>query len=146
VAACAGIADYFDALYRHHEPQGDLEREGPSTLRRLIRVAEQELLAPLLDYLSHLATRSDIRVLGPCDPLRRAPTVSLVPGGRDPAEIATELGKRGIISCAGHFYAPRVLDAMGVDSAIGVLRLSMVHYNTPGEVNDVIAALDEILP
>jgi hypothetical protein len=35
---------------------------------------------------------------------------------------------------------------MGVDSAIGVLRLSMVHYDTPGEVSDVIAALDEILP
>ena len=141
VAACAGIADYFDALYRHHEPEGDLAREGPAAVRQLIRDAEQKLLAPLLDYV---ASRNDMRVLGPADPVRRAPTLSLALETRDPADVAQRLSEHDIISCAGHFYAPRILEAMGVDPARGVLRLSMLHYNSPDEVKTLIAALDEI--
>ena len=55
------------------------------------------------------------------------------------------MGKRGIMSGAGHFYAVRLLDAMGVDPARGVVRLSFVHYTSPQEMTQLIEALDAIL-
>ena len=51
----------------------------------------------------------------------------------------------GIGTEAGHFYAPRALEAMGIDPEDGVVRLSFVHYNTSEEVERVLAALDGAL-
>ncbi len=34
---------------------------------------------------------------------------------------------------------------MGVDPAQGVLRLSFVHYTSPDEIAQLIAALDQVL-
>jgi selenocysteine lyase/cysteine desulfurase len=39
----------------------------------------------------------------------------------------------------------RLLDAMGVDPARGVIRLSFVHYTSPQEMTQLIEALDAIL-
>ena len=41
--------------------------------------------------------------------------------------------------------AVRLLEALGVDPAHGVLRLSFVHYNSPQEMTRVLHALDELL-
>ena len=41
--------------------------------------------------------------------------------------------------------AARMLEAMGVDRAKGVLRLSLVHYTSPQDVARLIAALDRAL-
>ena len=45
----------------------------------------------------------------------------------------------------GDFYAGRALQAMGVDPAQGVLRLSFTHYTTKDEINSLINALDRVL-
>ena len=46
----------------------------------------------------------------------------------------------------GHFYAKRLVEAVGVaDADDGVVRCSMVHYNTPAEIERLIAALDKAL-
>ena len=112
--------------------------------RRLVRLrpGEQPLLHRLLDYLK---ARKDVRLLGPSVARERAPTVSFVPHKITPAEVHLALGKRGIMSGAGHFYAVRLLEAMGVDPARGVVRLSFVHYTSPQEMTQLIEALDAIL-
>ena len=55
------------------------------------------------------------------------------------------LAEHGINCWAGDFYAVRPLTAMGVDPDKGVLRLSMVHYTSAGDVARLIAALDRVL-
>lgn len=50
----------------------------------------------------------------------------------------------------GHMYAHRLLTALAKtdetwDVQDGVVRISMLHYNTPAEVDHLLAALDEIL-
>ena len=45
----------------------------------------------------------------------------------------------------GHFYAVRLLEAMNIDPNTGVVRLSFVHYTTPEEIDQLIAALDQAL-
>jgi cysteine desulfurase family protein (TIGR01976 family) len=140
VAAARGVAEYFDTLDAHHGG-GDPARR-PQRVRSLLREAEKPLLQKLLDYL---AARSDLRLLGPADAEQRAATVSISPLRREPAELVPALARHGVMAAAGHFYAVRLLEAMGVDPQRGVLRLSFVHYNTGEEIERVIAALDAVL-
>jgi selenocysteine lyase/cysteine desulfurase len=100
------------------------------------------LLARLLEYL---AGQDGVRLLGPDDARERAATVAFVPLRRPPADLVPLLAARGIMAGAGHFYAVRLLEAMGVDPNRGTLRLSFVHYTSQGDVDRVIAALDVLL-
>ena len=45
----------------------------------------------------------------------------------------------------GDFYAVRPLEAMGIDPAHGVLRLSFTHYTHDDEVARLIEVLDRVL-
>ena len=141
VAACAGIADYIDALADHHGG-AELSPAGKGALAHdLMRAQEETLLQPLLDAVK---ARNAVRLIGPSDAAWRAPTVALALN-RPGAEVAAELALRGI-NCGGDdFYAQRPLQAMGVDLDRGVLRLSFVHYTTRDEIDRVIAALDEVI-
>jgi selenocysteine lyase/cysteine desulfurase len=61
---------------------------------------------------------------------------------RPAAYVGGLLGRHNIGVGAGHFYAYRLLEALGINPAHGVLRLSFVHYTTPEEVDRLIKALD----
>ncbi len=141
VAAARGVAEYFDALDAHHQAPAPAAGR-PERVRRLLRGAELPLLARLLEYL---AAHGGVRLLGPDDARERAATVAFVPLRRPPAELVPLLAARGIMAGAGHFYAVRLLEAMGVDPNRGALRLSFVHYTSPGDVDRAIAALDALL-
>lgn len=45
----------------------------------------------------------------------------------------------------GDFYAARCIEALGLAERGGVIRASMVHYNTADEVERLIRALDEAI-
>lgn len=140
IAACAGMADYVDDLAAAHGILGDGAARNRG-VHDLMREQEVRVIAPLLDYLR---TRNDIRLLGPADPSRRAPTVAIELDR--PAEPVSEaLGRDGIACWAGHFYAVRPLTAMGIDLDKGVLRMSAAHYTSEDDVTRLIAALDRAL-
>lgn len=140
IAACAGMADFVDALAAHHGVIGDAAARNRG-VHDLMRAQEVAVIAPLLEYL---AARNDLRLIGPRDAARRAPTVA-VDLGRAAEPLSEELGKRGIACWAGDFYAVRPLTAMGVDLEKGVLRMSAVHYTSAEDVARLIAALDDLL-
>ncbi|SEL31535.1 cysteine desulfurase family protein, VC1184 subfamily [Roseovarius nanhaiticus] len=140
VAACAGMADYIDALADHHGLEGDAAARGRG-VHDMMRAHEEALLQPLLDYAS---SRNSVRLIGPGDAAGRAPTVALRTD-RPGEEVARDLSHYGIMAGGGDFYAVRALRAMGVDPAHGVLRLSFVHYTSPAEVDKLMNALDEVL-
>ena len=142
VAASAGMADYFDALHAHHFLRAETDpRQRGQQVHDLIRAHEVATIQPLLDYL---AARNDLRLLGPRDAARRAPTVA-VALDRAAEPVSAELAKRGINCWAGDFYAVRPLTAMGVDLDKGVLRMSAAHYTSGEDVARLIAALDKVL-
>ena len=138
VAATQGVIDYFDTLYAHHQLTG----AKPATVAQLIRQAEQPLLSELLAWLD---AREGVRILGPTHADQRAATVSMVSAHKTPQQLAYELTQQGIMAGAGHFYAVRLLEAMGIDTATGVLRLSFVHYTSPQELQRLLVALDKLL-
>ena len=141
VAACAGMADYTDALYAHlGGPHAD-PRERAIAVHDAMRAREVKLLAPLMKYL---AAKNSVRVLGPLDPARRAPTVALEvdqPG----EELAVELARHGVNAGGGDFYAVRPLQAMGIDPEKGVLRVSFTHYTSEDDIDRLVSALDHVL-
>lgn len=140
VAACAGMADYFEALAAHHGQQGDAAATG-AFVHDLMRAHEVTLLQPLLDALKD---RNDLRLLGPSDAARRAPTVALALNRR--AEpVAAQLAEFGIMAGGGDFYAQRPLQALGIDPEQGVLRISFTHYTTAAEVAKLTEALEQVL-
>ena len=141
IAACAGMADYIDALHAHHfAPEADPAARNRA-VHGLMRAQEVAAVAPLLDYL---AARNDLRLLGPRRAEDRAPTVA-VAFDRAAEPISEALGREGIACWAGDFYAVRPLEAMGVDLGRGVLRMSLAHYTSAEDVARLIAALDRVL-
>lgn len=141
VAACAGMADYVDALFAslgcaHDDPRGRAR-----VVHDAMRAREVKLLAPLLDFLSG---RNDLRLLGPVDAAARAPTVAVL-HKRQGAELAASLARHDINAAGGDFYAVRPLRAMGIDPDHGVLRMSFTHYTTEDEIARLIKALDHVL-
>ena len=69
--------------------------------------------------------------------------VTLVAGAS--AERAAErLAERGIMAGGGHFYAHRLIEALGVEPEVGALRLSFLHYTSPDEIEQAIEALDAL--
>ncbi|GAB4384383.1 aminotransferase class V-fold PLP-dependent enzyme [Albidovulum sp.] len=143
VAACAGIADYLDALHAHHFGAGSEPEPGAraAAVAALMRAHEIAICQPLLD---HLAARNDLRLIGPRRAEARAPTVA-VALAQSPERVAEALAARGIDCRGDNFYAVRPLAAMGIAPEHGVLRLSMVHYTSQEDVARLIAALDEVL-
>ena len=143
IAACAGIADYIDALHAHHFPgrAGDPPRTRAAAVHDLIRAREATLLPRLLDAV---AQRNDLRLIGTATAEGRAPTVAMAHARPGP-ELAAALAPHGIMAGGGDFYAGRTLRALGIDPAHGVLRLSFLHYTTEAELDRAVAALDRVL-
>jgi len=140
VAACAGIIDYFQDLADHHGITGSLD-ERAQGVNAMMREHEIEISQPLLDFLS---SSDKVRLLGPSDARRRAPTVA-VQTQKDPHVLAQSLANKGIMAGAGDFYAVRALQSQNVAPMPGVLRLSFVHYTTKAEVDKLLNALEATL-
>ncbi|MEM9967804.1 MAG: aminotransferase class V-fold PLP-dependent enzyme [Pseudomonadota bacterium] len=141
VAACAGMADYVDAFHAHHIGTEEAPKHKAAAMHDAIRAREVSLLQPLLDAVK---SRNLVRLIGPDDAQGRAPTVALALD-RSGQAVAAELASHGIMAGGGDFYAGRALQAMGVDPAKGVLRLSFTHYTSEGEIDQLLNALDAVL-
>ena len=141
IAASAGMADYVDLLSAHHNgPEGDATARA-AFVHDLKREREVALLQPLLDAVKD---RNAVRLIGPSDATRRAPTVALALN-RSALSAATDLADHGIMAGGGDFYAVRPLQAMGVDLDQGVLRVSFTHYTSQQEIDQLLNALDAVL-
>ena len=99
--------------------------------------------------LSYLRSRHDVQIYGEpsADPDLRVPVLSFVVKGRSSEGIVRAVEERsnyGIRS--GHFYSKRLCnDVLGIEGDDGVVRVSLLHYNTEDEVRGLVKVLDEVL-
>ena len=109
-------------------------------------IGEQEraITARLLDFLDG---RNSIRVIGKTSSAiaDRVATVSFTVGDRQSKEIVDQIDPHKIGIRHGDFYARRLIEDLGLMGQGGVVRVSMVHYNTLDEVDRLIAALEPVL-
>lgn len=141
VAASGSVVRYLDDLCEHHAPELPAA-EYPAYSRCLLRDAEQRLLPELLDFCTN---DRRVRLLGPSDAAQRAATVSLLPLRLSPKQAVQALAALGVIAGGSHFYAVRLLEALGLDPDHGVLRLSFVHYTDAADLSHLLESLDQVL-
>ncbi|KAL9630711.1 MAG: hypothetical protein Q9164_006281, partial [Protoblastenia rupestris] len=88
--------------------------------------------------LTHLRSRRDVKIYGhkTAERRKRVPVVSFSVEGRGAREVVEEVEKRSAFGLRwGHFYSKRLVDeVLGLGEVEGVVRVSLVHYNTVEEV------------
>ncbi|KAF2834065.1 PLP-dependent transferase [Patellaria atrata CBS 101060] len=106
---------------------------------------EARLAKIVLDYLSG---REGVTVYGPTtpDPEIRVPTISFTVEGRGSRGVVEELDEASEFALRwGHFYSKRLCDEVLGLGEEGVVRVSLVHYNTVEEAEGFVLALDRVL-
>jgi len=137
IASAAGIVDYLEAVA---QIAGE-DAPGATPFHKAhnaMRAQEIALMRPLLDYLKG---HNKARLIGPTDPEKRAPTISLALNEQG-ITAAERLARHGIMASGGHFYSYRLMEGLGINPGVGVLRVSFTHYTSPEDITRLITALD----
>ena len=151
VAACAGVIDYFDQLHAHHFTDTSAAQLSEVSavakmqdLCELITAYETSLAAPIVDYL---ADHKGVRLLGKTHVKDgdRAPTIAFKPLKQSSAALTATLQSAGIGTEHGDFYATRLIEGVNIEPTDGVVRLSLLHYNTHQDVEKILDQLDRAL-
>jgi len=111
--------------------------------------AQEEKIQEIL--LSYLRSRPDqIHIYGEpsSDRKLRVPVISFKVKGQSSFGIIDAIEARSHYGCrAGHFYSKRLCEkVLGIpDADDGVVRCSLLHYNTEEEVQGLVHVLDEVI-
>lgn len=138
---CAGLLALGDYLQFVAGKDGPLSRDHIEAAWSVMRAMEDPLTVQLLSYLG---SHPRVRVVGPTQG-DRVGTVSFLHERLKPSEIVAQTDAAGIGIRGGNMYAYRLCQAMGIPPDTGVTRISLVHYNTASEINQVISVLDRFL-
>lgn len=141
-AGILGLAEYLKVV-AEVGPETELSRAEVERAFEVMTACEQPLITELVGYLE---SRTDVRIVGPGhDGSDRVGTVSFVHASKSSAEITEFVDRSGVAIRHGHMYAYRLCEAAGLDPEDGVVRISLVHYNTLEEIDRLIGALHEAL-
>jgi cysteine desulfurase family protein (TIGR01976 family) len=146
-AGLLGLWPYFAAL-AGADGAAAPQRSAIEAAYAVIAERETALQARLIDYLN---LKPEVRIIGPLttDP-SRVSTVSFVHRSRRSGEIARAANEKRFGVRYGHFYAYRMCARLAEAGCLhdvedGVVRASLLHYNSLDEVDRLIACLDELL-
>jgi cysteine desulfurase family protein (TIGR01976 family) len=112
---------------------------------RAIHEHEHGLLKRMMTGLKEIP---HLKIYGITDPARfdeRCATLAIRIEKHTPLELATQLGDRGFFTWDGNYYALNLTEQLDVEKSGGFLRIGLVHYNTPQEVDGLLVALREIV-
>jgi cysteine desulfurase family protein (TIGR01976 family) len=141
-AGILGLRDYLASLVEIDAP-ADLDRADVERAFEYMTACERPLQKSIVDYL---LARPDVHIIGPATAGdERVATISFVHREKKSAEITAAVDRSGIGIRNGHMYAYHLCEAAGLDPVDGVVRVSLVHYNTPQEVERLLEVLDEAL-
>ena len=145
IAGALAAIEYLADLSGSAAPigPGSSRRERLAASMAAIEAYETHLVRGLLEGLARLP---HVRVWGiqAADRLhQRVPTVSVRHDRLTAREVAEYLAEHGIFAWHGNFYALPLTEALGLEPD-GLLRISLLHYNTVEEVERLLAALEEL--
>lgn len=102
---------------------------------------------PLQERLiNFLQDHPRVRLIGPTSAGRsRVGTVSFLHRNLSSREISEAAHRENIGIRNGHMYAHRLCKALGIDPEDGVVRVSLVHYNSSEEIERLIRVFEEVL-
>ncbi len=148
-AGTLAAVDYLRDLGRTYgdEADGAGSREARGELVAAMRAIGRHERPLAGRMLAGLLAIPGVHVRGISDPARlevRTPTFAVTLDRVSPADAAAELGRAGIFTWDGDFYARALIERLGLYERGGVLRLGLVHYSTSDEVDRTLEALAEI--
>ncbi len=138
------IPEYLEDLYDHHfegTKFNEVEKYDASFV--LIAAYEAQLAQELLSYLKSVP---EIRIIGhsSADSNKRVPTISFIHKNLKSSEIVELVDKDKIGIRFGDFYAKQLIKDLDLEHYDGVVRVSLVHYNTLEEVVKLIESFKKI--
>ncbi len=147
IAGVLGTFEYLEWLGRE---LGGAAKDAP---RRMALAAAMEAICATdrglaIRALAALHGVPGLTLRGIVDPARideRVSTFAFTVAGRSPRYVAAELGRRGIAVWDGDYYAYELIRALGLAESGGMVRVGLVHYNDPGEIDRLVEALSEIV-
>jgi len=160
IAGIEACVEYIVDLGRRAVECGDGRHGRPSSEARQVSSARRAAIeaayaaiheherALLEKMMSGLQTIPGLKIYGITDPARfgdRCTTFAVRIEGHTPLELATKLGDRGFFTWDGNYYALNLTEHLDVEKSGGFLRIGLVHYNTPDEVDRLLATLHEIV-
>jgi cysteine desulfurase family protein (TIGR01976 family) len=139
---CAGLL----ALGTYLEFLADSEVEARETVVNAFETMQALELPLQIRLIQYLRLKPQVKIIGLADEgPNSVGTVSFVHESKKSSAIVAEIDKQNIGIRFGHMYAVRLCEALGIDLDEGVVRVSLVHYNTPEEIARLIDAFDAIL-
>ena len=100
---------------------------------RAIQIYEQSLSRAMIGALN--AAGAVVYGVADRDQVdRRVPTFAFNLPGVQPARVAQKMADCGIALRDGHMYAPRLMKRLNMAMETGVVRASLLHYNTHDEI------------
>ncbi len=140
-----GIVEYLQDIAQQHGlvPETPL-REQWQYAYDLFTAHEARLAARLLEFLNQ---QPHVRIVGErsADPQKRVSTIAFVVDGKDSAAVAAPIAQKNMGIKTGDFYAKEIIERLGLVEQGGVIRVSMVHYNSLQEVDQLIKLLKKVL-
>jgi len=140
---CIGIHEYLRDTGTALGAQGGARQRMQAAFDAFAQ-HEDALAERLLDWLRD---RRSVRIIGrdTAQDARRVPTISFVVAGVQSESIVRHVDAHGIGIRFGDFYARRLIEALDLAAQGGVIRVSMAHYNTAGEIDRLIQHLDQVI-
>lgn len=140
-----GIVEYYLDLFQHHFT--DKHASFQDKLKKsyqLIAKQEEKIATELLSYLTD---HPKVRIIGSkeASATKRVPTISFVHEELTSDEIVKFVDDYRIGIRFGDFYAKKIIEDLALTSKNGVVRVSLVHYNTIDEVKRLVKVFRELL-
>ncbi len=134
VAGMDAVIQYLERLGRRMGAPPDADRRTVlQTAMEAIAAYERTLSAALLDAVLSVDGAVVYGVTDRAHLADRVPTVGFNVGDLDGSAIAAGLAEGGIGARSGHMYSPRLMRRLNLEPR-GMVRVSLVHYNTLDEV------------
>ncbi|APS38008.1 MULTISPECIES: cysteine desulfurase-like protein [Salegentibacter] len=141
-----GIIEYFDQLFKHEFPKEKKTdfQEKLDKIFELIGRHEERISKPLISYLNE---HPKIKIIGQntAEREKRVPTISFVHNELTSDQIVEKVDDFRIGIRFGDFYAKKLIEDAGLKEKNGVVRVSLVHYNTLDEVQRLIWTLKKVI-
>jgi len=140
---CIGIHEYLRDTGTALGATGNTRQRMQAAFDAFAR--HEDALAERL--LAWLRGKRAVRIIGhaTAKDAGRVPTISFVVAGVQSESIVRHVDAYGIGIRYGDFYARRLIEALGLQAHGGVIRASIAHYNTVGEIDRLIEHLDEVI-
>ena len=145
IAALGGIEAYIEDVYHHHFEKSHYDFH-THACKVFDLFAEHETVQANR-VLEAIEAIPGARIMGQARALAgsRAATLSFTLDGVECSDAVKFLVDKQIALRNGHFYALRCLEALGIDDGDeGIIRISLVHYNTAEEVDRLVAGIGQL--